>query len=768
MTTRLTRATYPNRACSAMCFRIRALAGSNRPSAPTGIRVCDSLRAEARYHRVRMRVVSLTPLSIGLVEWRALETVQTLVAKVTFELGPGGRVVPSRFQAPLALDTPHGEDATALRIGSDFAPFKRDVDVLVAGRAYGQTPATLHWCGLGVDGFYKRFAAVSPDARPSIPLLPSRVRADPYGPPVPHDVGPRPFASGPAGNYAHPKGLVQTRLPADCPAEWFNVAALDQRIPGLSPTATLTLDGLVEGGGRWSYGLPGLEPRILAVPARAGPEPREVQPRADTLVVDGERKLVFITFRADLPDDFPILQLVAHLAPRGTILDWTRLVAEAPNAKTSEAVDPFSLLADGRRPPSLSDDDDGPSATVVQKQHPGARTQGLPFAQAPDRSAGLPFAPPARGSSPGSGPLRGGLPFVPAKVGVPQAGPAEEEERRPPSNKGRTVASPELAAAVREALPFVRSLADRFASPEPARPAPSRSDDSDSTAIIDTEALRRSRPEPEKRNYDADEDATTQHQLPPMPGRLGSPMSPMRLGAMTLAAKDPLGPEDTTQDLEGRETPGPAPPPPSASAATVTLAAPWLAAPEAPPVVGAALPFMAPAAVSPMDPPPVAPALVSQVPGAAAAPQAQPLFALGSSAPPWVPQPTSLGSSSAGWSAEPAPPPTSLGSSSVGWESAPRAAAVPEAAPAKPPPPARTDKEDLADYARVKAAAWRPGKKLGDLLREVGLDEVAWVDLEGRVQAKLADEAKEGGSRYAREVRKALRDANKSLDEAEK
>jgi uncharacterized protein YjbI with pentapeptide repeats len=324
-----------------------------------------------------MELVTLAPLALGAIPWRdgagALQL--TVVAKATFELR---HREPARLIEPYALfEDLHYEEneGRSLRVASDHAPRKANVDVLVTGAVYSPV-------GERVQRRTVRFAIVAGHTRlidkqilaigwrerdesgavgtaAPFAYLPLRYElayggatsrsnpigvgadaVDPRQPSLVHPDNPQLVAGlGPvppswwwrtrALGGAEPPVFGQgvPTLPASLDFAYFNAAPPDQQIPRLLGDETVLMTGLHPTMSEVSLPLPGR--RAHAVLDLQGVR-RDVPLVLDTLWIDGDTNRCTLTWRGAMRVDgagveaLAAARVIATLAREGEAPTWER------------------------------------------------------------------------------------------------------------------------------------------------------------------------------------------------------------------------------------------------------------------------------------------------------------------------------------------------------------------------------------------------------------------------------------------------------------
>lgn len=207
----------------------------------------------------------------------------TVVVKQTLALTPGTAKAAFLQEPVLFRDRCQGgEPAQPVVQPSDVAPFKPWTDVVLVGRV---GPAAL------AAGTERRLRVGGLDKRIEVDAAGALVGCGPLAPSDPSR----------ASQLAPTANAWLTGVPANAPVPspgFFCAAPPDQRLESpLDDQEPIRLDGLVEGHVSLTSRLPGRRPRAAF---RRGGETRELELRADTLLIDVERAICSVTWRAQL------------------------------------------------------------------------------------------------------------------------------------------------------------------------------------------------------------------------------------------------------------------------------------------------------------------------------------------------------------------------------------------------------------------------------------------------------------------------------------
>ena len=481
----------------------------------------------------RLGVVQMTsegPFAVGSALWRDARgrLVCTLVAKATYELGPG-ICGPVSSPLPLQLEDRHREDDPGQSISSpsDMALFKAAAEVVVVGSAFAadDQPTSSLAARIAVGPVDKRViawaqrwfradasieesprltrfplgyehAAGGPETDNPVGVDPHRVdargrRAIPrllplsyeLGNPGEHipSVGLGPIAPGWPSRRKHLseqdltwlRGAVEYPQPISFPPRFFQSAPMDQWITGsIAPNERIVLEGMHDGLPRLVATLSGLEPWAIVT----GAKEEQIRLIGDLLVIDTDRCLATLTFRGQLtlvegagPARVSIVgvPLGAHPTPDGRLI-------------VHRALDPQHAMAGAT-----------PDTTMVQELDDDEISLDLTSAESPerDRAFTLPFARRAAPPEPRAlQPSFGGsaLPFR-------EAGPRQSTPPPPPPRWEPIAAAPIFMASAPAPIPPA-PIAPAPAAPEPFRPAVVTAPPAAPPAIVMPEPARSSPP----------------------------------------------------------------------------------------------------------------------------------------------------------------------------------------------------------------------------------------------------------------------------------
>ncbi|MCC6554293.1 MAG: DUF2169 domain-containing protein [Polyangiaceae bacterium] len=289
----------------------------------------------------------------------------TVVVKATFSLVHGAEAALAAKQDSVHDDIPwDASPRGSLYAPSDFVPFKRRADVLLAGHAYapGGAPVESLTAEIRVGSLTKSLrltgdrvwieshGGLAPGpARPFVEM-PIRYERAPRHPdnPVGVAVAPDAIAAGlplpniePAPDHAgatpgfgalHPRWRAERDRLSDDAIVWahrlrgslepapagfdfgfFNSAPRDQQVDRIDPGVSITLTHLHPWIERFETRLPAVWPKVFRVSAATG-EPAEVPMRCDTLWIDAYRSIAVVSFRGAMavsgPEDRASSRLV--------------------------------------------------------------------------------------------------------------------------------------------------------------------------------------------------------------------------------------------------------------------------------------------------------------------------------------------------------------------------------------------------------------------------------------------------------------------------
>nr|WP_240806816.1 DUF2169 domain-containing protein [Polyangium spumosum] len=414
----------------------------------------------------------------------------TVVCKATYALRNGPCELVGTPDAPQAADMYWQDGAPrSVRLPTDLAPFKRRVDVMVVGHAWaphGQAVASLV-ARLVVGPLDKAIAVHGdrfwmPDGRLSEPApftrMPLRWMRAAGGPRSWNPVGIAPSVDvttpAPPPNF-EPLGFVlrsptqeippvgfgpiaprwpsrvehllahrsawsheawhEQPLPAGVDASYFNAAPTDQQITELPAQAQLLLEHLHPELPRMIAVIEDVRPRAMVT--RSGGNPQEVWLRADTLLVDADRGVCSVTWRAAVPLRHPKEEGIVVVAPTRGIP--APMPERPPPARTVPI--PPSIEASTPKPAAALPFAPTPFQRTPTRQIPVSSLQPaaapvLPFvaagAIAPDDDGTETLVPRAEARAPSVLPFRppSALPFR-APEPVVEEEPEPETERKP-------------------------------------------------------------------------------------------------------------------------------------------------------------------------------------------------------------------------------------------------------------------------------------------------------------------------------------------------
>lgn len=327
----------------------------------------------AHDHESRIDVVSACPMRTASLIWQSRPGmwILTVVTKATYVLTPGESPLATDQDEPHEADGYWNDDETlSLHVASDLAPFKRNADVILVGRAFAPE-------GLPVRSLVVRLAAAGMDKRATVfgdrawsssgdvgdaaPFATMGLRweraaggpstSNPVGVPmglvdapqrartasIPNVQSPgvylarrgetlAPVGFGPiaphwpgraekVSRHATSRGVVEwidRALPDDLDASYFNVAPPDQQVALIRSDECIVLENLHAAHKRLTTSLMGLEPRgVVTRSAGAG----ELHFRCDTLSIDTDRGRCSLVWRAQVA--------LAHRHEAGQVLVTT-------------------------------------------------------------------------------------------------------------------------------------------------------------------------------------------------------------------------------------------------------------------------------------------------------------------------------------------------------------------------------------------------------------------------------------------------------------
>jgi hypothetical protein len=304
----------------------------------------------------------------------------SVVVKATFSLAADGEALLASEQEPLRIDEPDPlSDAAGLRYASDFAPQKARADVLIVGHAHAPSRVNTIPIRMTFDVLDKHLVARSAESTTRIPLVPRHLRTNEATNASPVTIGPRSAWSperiafggaelGPHGAPLHPLG-------ENFDFQFFNAAPIDQQVGVLRPNGTMTLDGLMPGGGRRHAWLPGHRPRVFHFGERGpGDRAAEIPLVCDTLWIDTDRAICALVWRGVVAlsrASEPPGVFVVSLEPRGAARGWTVLrdalaSAEWERARVPADFTPGDPAVDERDAPAEIELED-PTSDAVER-----------------------------------------------------------------------------------------------------------------------------------------------------------------------------------------------------------------------------------------------------------------------------------------------------------------------------------------------------------------------------------------------------------------
>jgi hypothetical protein len=351
-----------------------------------------------------------------LANWRIGATIGlTVAAKATYALAPGP-LKPHHVQLPLDRHERQWDDdeTRSVAVMSDVVPYKARPEVIVVGATFRPKDArgSDYVARLAVGSMERRLR-VHPDrfvqagghvvTRDDTSRVPMRWERAPGGPGTINPAGlpatrDRPgrlpnfeidgSRVGMAGFGAIPcvwptrlseagpatprdaRGMMRTRcLSTEVAPSFFNCAPRGQQLEALRERETIVIEGLSRGGTTIEFTLPALRPYAWVV--EDGVAAADTQLKLDTLVIDTQRNLVTLTWRAYYGYAELDARVRVLLSDRKTDNPWTRstplMRGIARNKSTHpppsmplrdlEAIPPPSRLPSDLPPPPQSSDD---------------------------------------------------------------------------------------------------------------------------------------------------------------------------------------------------------------------------------------------------------------------------------------------------------------------------------------------------------------------------------------------------------------------------
>ena len=520
-----------------------------------------------------LEIVSACELRPSGVLWRTAtgELTLTVVAKATYALQPGESSLAEHQDDPTEYDDHWDDDeARSLRAASDLVPFKARADVILVGRVFapGGRPARSvigRMLVAGVDKSVEVFcdrvsrqdgSLLEGQGFVTMPLYweraaggpgtanPAGVRADgprdTYGmlplpnlqPPGLHvtshlDFIP-PVGFGPiAPNWPARRGRLSARLadwdhrrwhqaplPADLDPGFFSAAAVDQQVDEIRPDERIVLENLDRDHPRLVTSLVGVTPCLVIESSAAT---KELGMRCDTLVIDTDRRVCTLTWRAQIPLDDGRRQGRAIITASAAAGRWRDAPATATPAPPTRAPSAVAMPFQGRSAPPAP----LPSLATTARGARGSapllsdRTLDAPLG---DAMPALPFRvgrSPLAGTILGAQPLPAAppppIPAPPPSVAPPPFVPPPSAPPPPPAMVAPLAWSPMEAAPsypppTFTPPPMVRSEPPPSYAPPAEDPYPPDADEEDEDAEWP--------PEP---TDEGDEDETPSSDPPPEP-----------------------------------------------------------------------------------------------------------------------------------------------------------------------------------------------------------------------------------------------------------
>lgn len=294
-------------------------------------------------------------LPVGVLRWNAPAPTLTVVVKVTLSFGreceAEGEALWAQLapeQAPLAGARLAAPGSTDLAHPTDFVPFKRHADVLLAGHAYAPlrpsaaglgAALTQIEAGFSVDRLTRAFTLAARGVHARLPLA-GEVRRAGEGSEVVDPVGPMASPDALAPQRWHEQGFDFTR---------YNAASPLQRLPSVEPDAIVHLVRLSPRAEDLEVLLPGLAPRVLVNPSY-GDSTAEIPMDCDTLAIDTDRETMTLLFRGDRViesvDTTQIGRLVVSLESARRERSVSDILRDLPHGMFFYAVEPEDLAPD--------------------------------------------------------------------------------------------------------------------------------------------------------------------------------------------------------------------------------------------------------------------------------------------------------------------------------------------------------------------------------------------------------------------------------------
>lgn len=277
-----------------------------------------------------MHVASFSPLSVGGISWRSPEPTYTVVLKATFSLEQDGPLRLDLQQTPVGDDMSGGYDGE-LFYGSDFAPRKVGVDVMMVGHA--RMPEAAPVLPLAVHiGEVRHVLQAVPDAPTAeVPLWSRHVMRVSRDARQTVQLAPRP---------------TETRrwlreVPTGFDFSVFNAASPELRLDELPVDALLRLEGLFRGAPVRNVVLNDLQPYVFYVhDAHQRSQAELLYPVCDTVWIDTDRERLVLCWRCEMRPAHANPFLAVVLGSRRYAPTWSDVVPQLARARWHDALEP--------------------------------------------------------------------------------------------------------------------------------------------------------------------------------------------------------------------------------------------------------------------------------------------------------------------------------------------------------------------------------------------------------------------------------------------
>lgn len=321
--------------------------------------------------QTRPRLISeggAAPLAIGVLRWiytpdpleegdrkilRAPQPALTVIAKATFSYADCESASDPASLNPepeaLSLDClwnsediqikPEDEDSDSnIWYPSDFAPFKPDADILLAGHAYASRPQAQISAQIRISEWLRTFTLASKNPSMKIPLRAEHIQLA-HGMAPGERVGADPTPEYPAH---HPLAFDYGQ---------YQRAPKSSQIKSIAPDAPVELVGLNADAERKSFQLPGFLPLVYVEGTSWNRDPLHMT--CDTLWLDTDRELMVLVWRSVILFDREndrVERLFVTLGQAGKRGDFADIWRELPRAVYGYAAEPEFLDEDDTKP----------------------------------------------------------------------------------------------------------------------------------------------------------------------------------------------------------------------------------------------------------------------------------------------------------------------------------------------------------------------------------------------------------------------------------